>query len=143
MLAFICFHFHLKGAGIGKVVSYHFLPEETVNHDGAAIGGGAFVSAVTSAGADESSSEASRRKLQELFLLPTDRPIFRPGNAYAFEEDVARSPYLRNVHLGLKNPLPHAENPSVGIVQGNYIYHHYLQVRGNYCCFFFQIAFAP
>ena len=88
---------------------------------------------MTASGADEDSSGAIdfRRKLQETFLLPTDLPVFRFGNAYAFAEEVAADAYLRNVHAGLKAPLPQADAPTVAIVRGNYVYHHYLQVGGS------------
>jgi len=118
---------------VGKIRSLHFLPDESVSGKG---GGGAgesslFVSSVISSGIDEAALAESRRKRQRMFLLPEDRPIFRSGNAYAFADEVASSPYLRNVHLGLKHPLPQSEDPSIGVVQGNYLYHHYLQDRAS------------
>ena len=129
-------------SSVGQIHSYHYLPEERYAHDGASVGGGAFVCGVSSIGAGPDYMEPSRRFLQETFLLPTDRPVFRPENAYAFSEDVAKSPYLRNVHLGLKHPLPNAENPSIGIVQGNYIYHHYLQVTLTFSLISFLPSFS-
>ena len=103
--------------------STHFMPEVGGG------GGGFFVSSVVLSGIDEADHVESRRLLQKALMLPEDRPIFRSGNAYEFAEEIARSPYLRNVHLGLKNPLPQSEKPNIGLVQGNYVYHHYLQVR--------------
>jgi len=101
--------------------SVHFRPE-TCSH---------FLSDVMAVGVDPTDSEeiSHRLCLAQSFLLPTDRPLFLPGNAYAFADEIARSPYLRNTHLGLKHPLPQSPNAEVAIVQGNYIYHHYLQDR--------------
>ena len=125
---------------VGKIRSLHFLPDESVSGKGGGGAGGSslFVSSVISSGIDEAALAESRRKMQRMFLLPEDRPIFRSGNAYAFADEVASSPYLRNVHLGLKHPLPQSEDPCIGVVQGNYLYHHYLQVtffwKDPSCC---------
>ena len=120
---------------VGKIRSSHFLPDEVVYGEGGGIdfGPGTFLCSVTASGEEEGETSEFRLNLQRSFLFPTDRPLFRAGNAYDFADAAAKTPYLRNVHLGLSKPFPNVSTTdlSIGIVQGNYLYHHYLQDRAS------------
>ncbi|KAK8787373.1 hypothetical protein V5799_022852 [Amblyomma americanum] len=50
---------------------------------------------------------------------------FSKSNAYAFPDDLASEPYLRNVHVGLSPP----SGCEVRLVSGQYKYRHYQQDR--------------
>lgn len=86
---------------------------------------------------DEQSAEsvARRRCVHEALLLPTDRPLFRRscsafGAASTFT-DGGWPGRLANVHHGIKSHGLGTEGVSVHMVQGKYLYCHYLQDKFN------------
>lgn len=91
-----------------------------------------------------------RRHLHKTFLLKCDQPLFRRMNKFVFDEDKRVKGPLINVHEGLKNPGkychfiiytsskskeikldPKGSGYEIGLVSGNYTYHHYLQDKFN------------
>lgn len=56
------------------------------------------------------------------YILPTDRPYIRKANRYKFPNELSK--LLINPHNGLKRLFTDGQ---VGIVNGNYAYHHYMQ----------------
>ncbi|KPJ14631.1 Ufm1-specific protease 2 [Papilio machaon] len=69
--------------------------------------------------------ERERIQLHEQLALPTDKPIFRRGNAYT-----TYGGRLVNPHEALPMPssVPHV---TVALVRGRYTYHHYMQDNFN------------
>lgn len=67
--------------------------------------------------------EDSRRELHGTFLLPTNRPVFRRSNALTLGSKQTTDNYLVNPHLA----LPDITGEQVHLVQGSYVYHHYMQ----------------
>lgn len=95
--------------------AYHFWPPEC----------GHWVTVFYPADVSDADLSAYRRELHRLLLLRCDRPHFRRANRYAFPEDVAADPYLRNTHVGLSTP----SGCLVRQVRGQYQYRHYMQDR--------------
>jgi len=75
--------------------------------------------------------EAFRRSVHTSFMLPVDRPLFRRANAISFP-DKGENQKLKTVHLGLesKHGLV-GDDVQVALVQGDYVYHHYMQDSFN------------
>ena len=68
-----------------------------------------------------------RRHLHNIFLLPIDRPYFRRGNKYKFQEDLLlNNGPLTNVHKGLEKGRG-ISGIDIYLVEGTYTYHHYMQ----------------
>lgn len=79
------------------------------------------------AGVPDSQLQAIREDLHRKFELPSDRPYLRRANAFHFPDAAYKDGYLRNPHIHL-NP-PNIEDAKLYLVQGVYIYHHYMQDR--------------
>ncbi|XP_048481073.1 probable Ufm1-specific protease 2 [Plutella xylostella] len=99
------------GAGLRLPETFHFLPQEL----------GHFLTRVVPKGIPDESMESERRALHELLNLPTDRPLFRRGNAHAD----SYGGRLINPHEAI--PLQPRADSVVALVRGRYAYHHYLQ----------------
>ncbi|KAL7632538.1 UNVERIFIED_CONTAM: hypothetical protein RMT77_017155 [Armadillidium vulgare] len=65
-----------------------------------------------------------RKLIHSTFLLPLDKPIVRKMNTFQFPGD-RDTRVLVNPHQSIQ--IPTSEGYEVGIVQGNYGYHHYMQ----------------
>jgi len=94
----------------------HFYPEPCGHH----------VSLVFSDASPDDEMESHRRDVHAALLLPADRPLFRRANRVRFDE---ASPYLTNVHVGVKPPGGGGGGAEVSLVTGTYVYHHYMQDR--------------
>ncbi|XP_054712653.1 ufm1-specific protease 2-like [Uloborus diversus] len=70
--------------------------------------------------------ENTRKSLHQQLLLPLNRPFVRKLNTYDFSD---MSGYLVNPHEGL--PPSGVQGGHVSIVQGRYVYHHYMQDHMN------------
>ncbi|KAK2715984.1 ufm1-specific protease 2-like isoform X2 [Artemia franciscana] len=85
---------------------------------------GHFVSTVAIDGEPEKNREEERKALHEMFSIPLTEPFFRLGSRYFFSDSSVPSGCLLNVHEhGASNML----GGDVGLVQGTYAYHHYMQ----------------
>uniref|UniRef100_G3MNT2 Probable Ufm1-specific protease 2 n=1 Tax=Amblyomma maculatum TaxID=34609 RepID=G3MNT2_AMBMU len=104
-----------KAGSVCSAEPFHFWPAEC----------GHWITVVYPSGIPQDSLISCRRELHRLLLLPEDRPYFRKTNAYAFPDDLASEPYLRNVHVGLSPPT----GCEVRLVSGQYKYRHYQQDR--------------
>merc|ERR1719350_1717786 len=63
-----------------------------------------------------------RRHLHNIFLLPVDRPFFRRGNMYKFQEDaILKNGPLTNVHKGLEKGRG-ISGVELCLVEGTYTY---------------------
>lgn len=71
-------------------------------------------------------TETERQALHEQLALPTNKPIFRRGNAYA-DQSGGR---LVNPHEAIPPP-PFKPDVTVALVRGKYTYHHYMQDNFN------------
>ena len=144
----------LKGAvgrqvgDIAAAVLAEFKSKATISRPGVhhfhPPGLGHAVTLVYSQAAGEGGLEQFRRSVHKSFLLPLDRPLFRccscyyrcyfsfclsrRSNAVTFATHGSAGK-LRNVHLGLEHGL-RGEGVKVALVQGSYVYHHYMQVWG-------------
>lgn len=110
-----CIAHFFKGDSICSAQPFHYWPAEC----------GHWVTVVYPDGVSQEKLLSCRRELHRLLLLPEDRPHFRKSNAYAFPDDLASEPYLRNVHVGLSPPA----GCEVRLVFGQYRYRHYQQDR--------------
>lgn len=93
-----------------------------------------------------------RKYVHSKFNLPCDRPLFRRIKTYSFQADNSSIPQIRNVHIGLppsagKYDLSNvvfsfeqmfskvssflSVNGNVSLVQGNYLYYHYMHDNIN------------
>ncbi|XP_039279061.1 ufm1-specific protease 2 [Nilaparvata lugens] len=86
---------------------------------------GHFFTAVYPKGQSDDDLESVRRTFHQQLHLPTNKPLFRPSNAHNFDKKAATSNLLHNVHEGL--PPSGVKDGQVGVVQGRYAYHHYMQ----------------
>ncbi|XP_045533884.1 ufm1-specific protease 2 isoform X1 [Papilio machaon] len=103
------------GAGLRLPETFHYLPEQL----------GHFLTRVVPKSIPDESMERERIQLHEQLALPTDKPIFRRGNAY-----ITYGGRLVNPHEALPMPssVPHV---TVALVRGRYTYHHYMQDNFN------------
>ncbi|XP_037277005.2 UFM1 specific peptidase 2 [Rhipicephalus microplus] len=104
-----------KGDSVCSAQPFHFWPAKC----------GHWVTVVYPDGVSQENLLPYRRELHRLLLLPEDQPHFRKSNVYAFPDDLASEPYLRNVHVGLNPP----SGCEVQLVFGQYRYRHYQQDR--------------
>ncbi|KAH6935332.1 hypothetical protein HPB50_005214 [Hyalomma asiaticum] len=104
-----------KGDSMYSAQPFHYWPTEC----------GHWVTVVYPNGVSQDSLLSCRRELHRVLLLPEDRPQFRKSNVYAFPDDLASEPYLRNVHVGLNAPA----GCEIRLVFGQYRYRHYQQDR--------------
>ncbi|XP_064481423.1 ufm1-specific protease 2-like [Ornithodoros turicata] len=95
--------------------AFHFWPVEC----------GHWVTVFYPAEVSEADLASYRKELHRLLLLPCNRPLFRRANHFAFPEELAADPYLRNTHLGLNPP----SGCQVQLLRGQYQYRHYMQDR--------------
>merc|ERR1719430_2412954 len=64
-------------------------------------------------------------------MLPVERPLFRRANAISFP-DKGENQKLRSVHHGLESKHGlQGDQIQVAMVQGDYVYHHYMQDSFN------------
>ncbi|XP_028177004.1 probable Ufm1-specific protease 2 [Ostrinia furnacalis] len=103
------------GAGLRLPETFHYLPQEI----------GHFLTRVVPKGIPDESMENERQALHEQLALPTNRPIFRRGNAY-FDKSGGR---LINPHEAI--PPTVKPDVTVALVRGRYTYHHYMQDNFN------------
>ncbi|XP_063823370.1 ufm1-specific protease 2 [Ostrinia nubilalis] len=103
------------GAGLRLPETFHYLPQEI----------GHFLTRVVPKGIPDESMENEREALHEQLALPTNRPIFRRGNAY-FDKSGGR---LVNPHEAI--PPTVKPDVTVALVRGRYTYHHYMQDNFN------------
>lgn len=102
---------------IVPAAALHFRPEQL----------GHFLSLVYSDASPDEELESFRRDVHAALLLPADRPLFRRANSISFSDT---SPYLTNVHVGLRPPkTASAPGAQTAVVSGRYVYHHYMQDR--------------
>lgn len=93
------------------------------------VGLGHYISLIYSKSATTVSLEQFRRSVHTSFLLPLDRPLLRRANRVTFPSPGATGAKLPNVHRGLETKHGLAgSNVQVALVQGDYDYHHYMQV---------------
>ncbi|KAK3260146.1 hypothetical protein CYMTET_30883 [Cymbomonas tetramitiformis] len=80
---------------------------------------------------EEESLQPRRKALHTALGLPLDRPLLRTSNAaeLAAATDVAQDAdgRLRNTHIGI--PASGVKGGVQSLVQGDYVYHHYMQDR--------------
>ncbi|ELU04946.1 hypothetical protein CAPTEDRAFT_218754 [Capitella teleta] len=110
-----CIMNHSKNSAFPVPRPHHMLPPY-LSH---------FLTVVYPDNVDDDSLESERRSLQHQFLLPLNKPLLRPRNAFKFSGDFV-SDYLINTHVGLKTSVPGGKQ---FVVQGDYEYHHYMQDR--------------
>jgi len=101
--------------------AFHFLPPGLGHH----------LTLVYTKAATTNTFEVFRRSVHTSFMLPVDRPLLRRANAISFP-DKGENQKLKTVHLGLesKHGLV-GEDVQVALVQGEYVYHHYMQDSFN------------
>lgn len=102
------------------------------------LGDGLVVTVVTSGTGDmdETTADAvaARKILHTALALPTDRPMLRRACRAFVEDGEVHGGWpgrLRDVHIGIKGHGLGSENVSVHLVDGSYLYCHYLQDRFN------------
>ena len=89
---------------------------------------------IYSKGASTASLEQFRRSVHTSFLLPLDRPLLRRANRVTFPSPGATVAKLPSVHRGLENKHGlGGSHVQVALVQGDYDYHHYMQVACSIC----------
>ena len=90
---------------------------------------GHYITLIYSKSATTVSLEQFRRSVHTSFLLPLDRPLIRSANRVTFPSPGATGAKLPSVHRGLETKHGLAgSNVQVALVQGDYDYHHYMQV---------------
>lgn len=95
--------------------TYHFRPP-AVGH---------FFTIIYPKGMSDNELEPVRRTFHQQLNLPTVKPLFRPSNCHNFNKKASTSTLLFNVHEGL--PASGVKDGEVGVVHGQYAYHHYMQ----------------
>ncbi|XP_013134733.1 PREDICTED: ufm1-specific protease 2 isoform X1 [Papilio polytes] len=103
------------GAGLRLPETFHYLPEQL----------GHFLTRVVPKAIPDESMERERMYLHEQLALPTNKPIFRRGNAYT-----TYGGRLVNPHEALPPPST-APHVTVALVRGRYTYHHYMHDNFN------------
>ena len=91
---------------------------------------GHYITLIYSKSASTASFEQFRRSVHTSFLLPLDRPLLRRANRVTFPSSAgATGAKLPSVHRGLESKHGLAgSHVQVALVQGDYDYHHYMQV---------------
>ncbi|ESO92372.1 hypothetical protein LOTGIDRAFT_190780 [Lottia gigantea] len=102
----------------GKVFlpeAFHFQPPESDY----------FLSIIYPKDIADDNLESSRKKLHEVFCLPSNRPLLKRNNKYIFGGEEIPGGYLLNPHTQINiQPL---KDSKFYLVKGNYTYHHYMQ----------------
>ncbi|RNA29814.1 ufm1-specific protease 2 [Brachionus plicatilis] len=80
----------------------------------------------------EDSLAVLRNEIHSLFNLSLNQPVVRRENALVFNQknkDLKYSKYLKNTHLSAK--MSSVKNGKISLVQGDYLYFHYMQDNIN------------